>query len=97
MGYARSYAVRVDLAHAVPHNELASSSYCLAVVGSEYLVFLPDGGSVNVNLAGVSGSRAVEWFNPSTGATTAGSPVAGGGTVSLTATFNGMAVVYIHP
>jgi hypothetical protein len=97
MGYARSYALRIDLAHAIPRNDLASSGYCLAVVGSEYLVFLPDGGSVNVNLAGVSGSRPVEWFNPTTGVTTAGTPVTGGGTVTLTAPFGGMAVVYIHP
>jgi hypothetical protein len=97
MGYARSYAVRMDLAHAVPRNDLANSGYCLAVVGSEYLVFLPNGGSVNVNLTGVSGSRAVEWFNPSTNQTRAGAPVPGGGSVSLTAPFNGMAVVYIHP
>ena len=97
MGYARSYALRMDLAHALPSVTLASSGYCLAVPGSEYLVFLPGGGSVNVNLTGVSGSRAVEWFNPGTGLTTAGAPVTGGGTVTLTAPFSGMAVVYIHP
>ena len=55
MGYARSYALRMDLAHAVPRADLTNSSYCLAVVGSEYLVFLPGGGSVTVNLSGVSG------------------------------------------
>jgi hypothetical protein len=97
MGYARSYALRMDLAHALPRGDLANSGYCLAVVGSEYLVFVPGGGSVTVNLAGVSGSRTVEWFNPATGLTTAGAAVTGGGTVTLTAPFSGMAVVYIHP
>jgi len=97
MGYARSYALRMDLAHALPSMTLASSGYCLAVAGSEYLVFLPSGGSVSVNLSGVSGSRTVEWFNPGTGQTTAGAPVPGGGTVNLNAPFGGMAVVYIHP
>ena len=95
MGYARSYALRMDLAHDTPRGDLVSSGYALA--GTDYLVFLPSGGSVNVNLAGVSGSRAVEWFKPGTGQTTAGAPVPGGGTVSLTAPFSGMAVVYIHP
>jgi hypothetical protein len=96
MGYARSYAVRMDLGHAFPRNDLASSTYCLAVVGSEYLVFLPSGGSVNVNLSGVSGSRTVEWFNPTTGQPVSGGSVSGGGTVTLSAPFSGMAAVYIH-
>lgn len=97
MGYARSYALRMDLAHAIPRGDLASSNYCLAVPGSEYLVLLPTGGSVNVNLSNATGSRAVEWFNPATNQTTAGSTVSGGGSVSFTAPFNGMAVLFIHP
>jgi hypothetical protein len=97
MGYTNSYAARIDLAHALPHGELASSGYCLAVVGSEYLVFLPNGGSATVDLSAVSGSRTVEWFNPSTGQTQAGGAVSGGGPVVLTAPFSGMAVVYIRP
>jgi hypothetical protein len=97
MGYARSYALRMDLAHSRPRGDLASSGYCLAVVGTEYLVFLPTGGSATVNLTGVSGSRTVEWFNPANGQTTAGGTVSGGGTVDITAPFSGMAVAYIHP
>lgn len=89
--------IRMNLAAAVPRGDLASSGYCLAVVGSEYLVLLPSGGSVRVNLAGVSGSRTVEWFNPANGQTTTRSPVTGGTTVTLTAPFSGTAVVYIHP
>jgi hypothetical protein len=97
MGYARSYALRMDLAHALPRGDLASSGYCLAVVGSEYLVFVPGGGSVSVNLTAISGSRTVEWFNPANGQVTAGGTVTGGRTVTLTAPFSGMAAVYIHP
>jgi hypothetical protein len=96
MGYARSYAQRMDLSRAVPSGSLASSGYCLAVSGSEYLVLLPSGGSVSVNLSSVSGTRAVEWFNPSTGQTTAGAAVTGGATRTLSAPFSGMAVLYIH-
>jgi len=97
MGYARSYALRIDMAHARPRGDLANSGYCLAVVGSEYLVFLPAGGTATVNLASVSGSRKVEWFNPANGQTTAGGTVSGGGTVDITPPFSGMAVAYIHP
>ena len=96
MGYARSYALRMDMAHAVPHAELSNSSFCLAVVGSEYLVFSAEGGNVTVNLAGVSGTRTVEWFNPATGQAIAGGTVTGGSTVGLTAPFTGMAVLYVH-
>jgi hypothetical protein len=97
MGYARSYALRMDLAHDRPHGDLASSGYSLALPGTEYLVLLPTGGSVNVDLSAVSGTRKVEWFNAANGQTTSGSLVAGGGNVSFTAPFNGMAVLFIHP
>jgi len=96
LGYARSYALRMDLAHALPRGDLASSNFCLAVVGSEYLVFLPTGGSVTVDLSAVNGTRAVEWFNPSTGETIQGQTATGGRSVALTAPFSGVAVVYIH-
>jgi Putative collagen-binding domain of a collagenase len=96
LGYARTYATRMDLAHARPRGDLASSGYCLAAVGSQYLVLLPSGGKVSVNLAGATGSLTVEWFNPSNGQTTAGGTVSGGGTLDMTGPFGGMAVVYIH-
>ena len=97
MGYARNYAIRINLAAARPRGDLASSGYCLAVVGSEYLVFLPSGGSVIVNLAGVTGARTVEWFNSANGQTVVGGSVAGGNSVRITAPFTGTAVAYIHP
>lgn len=97
MGYARSFAMRMNLAAALPRGDLASSGYCLAVAGSEYLVFLPNGGSVNVNLAGVSGSRTVEWLNPANGQTVVGATVNGGGYVTIRAPFGGAAVAYIRP
>ena len=96
LGYARNFAGRMNLAAAVPRGDLASTGYCLAVVGSEYLVFLPSGGSVNVNLGAVTGSRTVEWFNPANGQTTIGSSVPGGRTSKITAPFSGAAVAYIH-
>jgi hypothetical protein len=96
MGYARSYAMRMDLSLALPHPELASSNYCLAAVGSQYLAFLPTGGSVTVDVSGMSGSAAVEWFNPFTGQTADGGTVAAGRRVSLNSPFSGPAVVYLH-
>ncbi len=40
-GYARALLSRMDLNAAVPHGELVSSGYALAIPGREYLVFLP--------------------------------------------------------
>ncbi|HET9634829.1 MAG TPA: Ig-like domain-containing protein [Gemmatimonadaceae bacterium] len=95
MGYARSYALRMDLAHDLPHGELASSGYCLA--GTNFLILLPSGGSVSVNLSSISGTRAVEWFNPANGQITVGGSVTGGSTLNFTAPFSGMAILFIHP
>lgn len=97
LGWARSYASRINMAAAVPRGDLASTGYALAVVGTEYLVFQPNGGSVSVNLSGVAGARTVEWFNPSNGQTVIGTPVNGGGWVTITAPFTGPSVAYIHP
>jgi len=41
LGYILSYAKRVNLRTMTPHGELASTKYCLADPGSEYLVYLP--------------------------------------------------------
>jgi hypothetical protein len=80
MDYARSYALRMDLARAVPHGELASSGYCLAKPGAQYLVYAPSGTNVTVNLNAVPSniSLTVEWFNTSTGVSTVAGTVQGG-------------------
>jgi uncharacterized protein YjdB len=97
LGYARTFANRMNLASARPRGDLASSGYCLAVVGSEYLVFQPNGGRLRVNLTGTTGTRVVEWFNPANGQTYAPKSVTGGSSVYLTPPFSGAAVAYVHP
>lgn len=95
LGYTRRYAERMDLVRAVPHNELASTRYCLANPGKEYLVFLPEGGKVTVDLSAARGEVSVEWFNPATGKATQDPPVPGGRKVQFTAPFAGSAVLYL--
>ncbi len=95
MGYTRRYAERLDLAAALPRGDLASTGYALANPGSEYLVYLPNGGSVAVDLSAGAGPYSVEWFNPTSGETVAGGTVAGGARTSLTAPFAGDAVLYL--
>ena len=98
MGHVRAFSERLDLVGAVPRNALASSGYCLCKAtasGAQYLVWAP-GGRVTVDLSATGGTLAVEWFNPATGAATAGQPVPGGGSRAFVAPFSGDAVLFLR-
>ena len=45
-----------------PRQDLVDTGYCLANPGLEYLVYLPQGGIVNMNL--VRGNYTVDWYDP---------------------------------
>ncbi len=68
MGQTRRLAERLNLAAMTPHNGLASTGYCLADPAAAYVVYLPTGGEVTVDLTAASGTLAAEWLNPRTGA-----------------------------
>ena len=44
-----------------------NSKFCLAKAGEVYLVYLPSGGTTNINLGDAKGTFAVKWFNPRSG------------------------------
>jgi hypothetical protein len=99
MGYALTYANRVNLVAMTPRPDLCSTSYCLAhpaANGAQYLIYLPSGGSTSVDLSDVSGALSVEWFNPSNGTTSEGGTTLGGSSRSFTPPFRGDAVLYIY-
>jgi len=95
MGYTLRYANKVNLAAMTPRSELASTGFCLADPGKEYLVYLTDGGEVTVDLGAVSGELFVEWFNPRTGETTEGPRASGGRRQAFQPPFQGDAVLYL--
>jgi uncharacterized protein YjdB len=97
MGYARSYAARMDLAHAVPHPELCGTAYCLVNPGVEYLVYSPSGFGVTVHLEGVPSTTtfSVEWFNTTSGQATVVGDVQGGAARVLDPPHTGGDVVYL--
>ena len=95
MGYTLTYANRMNLADAVPCNDLTSTQYCLANPGSEYLIYLPDGGNVTVNLSDASGQLDVEWLNPNTGENNPGGKTIGSSAREFTVPFAGDAVLYL--
>jgi acetyl esterase/lipase len=97
LGQTLRYAERLDLAAMVPSTYLASSGYCLAATGRAYLIYLPEGGKVSVDLSEARGRLSVEWFHPGTGQTKAGEPVNGGGKPTLKSPFeSGDSVVLIQ-
>jgi hypothetical protein len=95
MGQTRRLAERVNLAAMTPRNELASSGYCLANPGKEYLVYLPDGGAVTVDLTPVADTLTVEWMHPVEGKITPGETTAGGAKRQFKAPFAGDALLYV--
>ncbi|MGE3776921.1 MAG: putative collagen-binding domain-containing protein [Pirellulaceae bacterium] len=83
----------MNLAAMTPRGDLASTKYCLANPGHEYLIYLPDGGEVTVDLSAVKGRLEVEWFNPRTSGKQIGAPIDGGAMRTMLAPFNGNAVL----
>lgn len=98
MGYALALSQRLDLASMTPQGHLASTGCCLAGPApdaGEYLVYLPDGGPVDVDLSAASGTLRSEWLNPETGETVEGREVKGGAPRRFSAPFPGDAVLYL--
>jgi hypothetical protein len=94
MGGIRAYADRMDLNRALPRSELASTSYCLAQPGVEYLAYQPQSGPFTVRLE--AGSYRYEWHDPSTGERgEQGRLRSGGGDREFVPPFDGDAVLYL--
>jgi PKD repeat protein len=89
------FIVKVPYWEMKPDDSLVSSGYALVNPGKDYLVYLPSGGSVTINLAALGGSLPVKWYDPKTGIYSGHSTTTGGGNKSFTAPFNGDAVLYI--
>ncbi len=96
MGHTRTMAERINLAEMEPHPELVSTTYCLAQPGKDYLVYLPDGGEVTVNLSAALGTMKVEWTHPVTGKLVMGGTTQGGAERKFTSPFSGDAVLRIY-
>jgi hypothetical protein len=101
LGYISNYSRKLNLVNIEPRDGLCSTGFCLAQtppVGAEYLVYAPVGGAFTVDLSAMPSSRtlAVEWFNPSTGAVTAGKPIpSGSSSQAFVPPFSGDAVLYL--
>jgi hypothetical protein len=96
LGHTRYYADRMDLASMTPSANLASTGYCLANPEREFLVYLPEGDSVTVDVSKVSGSLSAEWMHPVEGTIIPGGSVNGGKSLQFYAPLIGPAVLYLR-
>ncbi|MDZ7261074.1 MAG: DUF4038 domain-containing protein [candidate division KSB1 bacterium] len=68
MSYLYQFFQKTSFWKLTPNHLLVNQGRCLAVPGEEYVIYLPKGGTVSVDLSHlVSGFLAVEWYNPRTG------------------------------
>lgn len=95
MGQTRLLSERINLAAMKPRPELSSSRYCLANPGHEYLIYLPKGGAVTVDLSAAPGRMAVEWLPPAGGTIVPGNSIDGGAKRTLHCPFPGGAALYL--
>jgi hypothetical protein len=95
MGYALTYADKINLAAMTPRSDLSSTTYCLAEPGNEYLVYQPKAGEAfSVELK--AGTYRFEWFDIIKGATaSSGNVQAAGGGQQFKNPFEGDAVLYL--
>jgi hypothetical protein len=95
LGHTRRFAERMNLIKMTPQNKLASTGYCLANPGEEYLIYQPKAGeafSVELN----AGKYRYEWFDPAKGAAAGEGRVESEGKAQeFKAPFAGDAVLYL--
>jgi hypothetical protein len=96
MGHTRRLAERLSLATMLPHPELAATRYCLADPGRAYVVYLPEGGEVAVDLSAAPGRFTVEWIHAAEGTSRLADEVAGGTQRSFRTPFPGDAGLYLR-
>jgi len=96
LGYTLTYANKMNLASMQPRNDLASTKYCLANPGVQYLVYNPDVDAPSVTLT-LAGTYNYEWFNPSSGKIESTGTIKAGDNTQQTmeVPFKGDAVLYL--
>jgi hypothetical protein len=86
----------MDLVSMSPNDDLATTGYCLANPEREFLVYLPEGDGVTVDLSRATGTLTCEWMQPEEGTITYGGRVEGGKKQGFAVPFGGAAVLYVR-
>jgi hypothetical protein len=95
LGRTRQFEEAVALSNVAPLPDLASSGYCLADPGREYIVYLPKGDTVTVDLTAATGPLVVQWLEADANNLQDGGQVAGGARRELKSPIKGPAVVHL--
>ncbi len=96
LGHVLDWSRRVDLAAMTPKARLASSKYCLANPGVEYLVLLPKGNR-KVTMSLPAGRYKPTWFDPDSGAELGREPFSHSADKQvLESPFEGDALLHLH-
>jgi hypothetical protein len=80
-----AYGKKIDLKNMTPQDSLSTSGFCLASLGSQYLVFSTTN---SFTLTTAPGTYTFEWFNPSTHTIVQTGPVTVGSTQMFTDSFS---------
>jgi Domain of unknown function (DUF5060)/Putative collagen-binding domain of a collagenase len=91
LAHLATFVAQVDFERMAPADALALSgnAYVLAEPGNAYVAYLYNGGTVRLDLRGVSGTFSVQWFDPRNGTFQTATSVNGGQEASLTAPAGG--------
>ena len=96
LGYCRRLADGADLIHMAPSGALASSGYCLANPGKEYLVYIPDDQPVTLDLTNTTGTFRSTWIHTLDGSEKPGPDLEGGVEFTLNSPYQkGEAVLHV--
>jgi hypothetical protein len=96
LGHIQTLAAKCDLVRMHPTDTLTSSPWTLANPGVEYVVYLPAGGDVTINMDGATGEFSIEWFLPTLDRwVLADEPLPARNFVVLEAPFTGPAVLHL--
>lgn len=92
-----SFMESTNINEMAPHDEVVTSGtgYCLANLGGEYVIYLPDGGSITVDLSDATGTLDVEWYDPKGGTYHDEGTVTDRGSETFTPPFSGDAVLHV--
>ena len=98
---ARDVTAAFDLFHCAPRLDLLSEraengAYCLANPGTEYAVYFPSGGSVDLDLRDVSGPLSLRWYAIEKGEWTVSASLEGGRQTRLITPGDGSRVALIQ-
>lgn len=64
LSYLRNFVENIPFQKMEPHPELVDRGDCLTDPGIEYVIYLPSGGTVNLNLQRAYGTFSVHWYDP---------------------------------